>query len=85
MKGCGTPVATAPPRTMSRLQSCVATDREILLRPYVGEGRNNVFRSGRCANPLCEAVQDWFGSSVGIEEENGSSLLDLLCWTHHYT
>jgi hypothetical protein len=28
--------------TMSRLQSCVATDSEGLLRPRVGEGRNNV-------------------------------------------
>ena len=26
IKVCGTPVATAPPRTMSRLQSGVATD-----------------------------------------------------------
>jgi hypothetical protein len=32
------PMATAPPRTVSRLQSGVATDWEILLRPDVGEG-----------------------------------------------
>ena len=44
IKVCGTPVATAPPRTMSRLQSGVATDYEILLRPGVGEGRNNVLK-----------------------------------------
>ena len=69
IKGCGTPVATAPPRTVSRVQSCVATDWEILLRPDVGEGRNNVFRRGRCADQLCEAVEDRFCSSVGIEEK----------------
>jgi len=56
---------------VSRVQSLVATDWEILLRPRVGEGRNNVLRRGRCVGPVCEAVQDWFGSSVGIEEENG--------------
>ena len=33
INGCGTPVAAAPPRTVSRLQSCVVTDWEILLRP----------------------------------------------------
>ena len=42
VSGCGTREATAPPRTMSRLQSCVATDWGILLRPGVGEGRNNL-------------------------------------------
>ena len=68
--GCGTPVATAPPRTMSRLQSCVATDREILLRPDVGEGRNNALRRGQCANPQCEAVHGRFGSSRVIEQQS---------------
>ena len=38
IKGCGTPEATAPPRTVSRVQSCVATDWEILLRSDVREG-----------------------------------------------
>lgn len=38
IEGCGTPVATAPPRTVSRVQSGVATDWEILLRFSVGEG-----------------------------------------------
>jgi len=64
IKGCGTPVATMLPQTVSRLQPCVATEWEILLRPRVGEGRNNVLRRGRCTNPLCEAVQDWSSSSV---------------------
>jgi len=27
--------------------------------------------------PLCEAVQDRFGSSVGIEEENGRDQKDI--------
>lgn len=36
--GCGTPVATAPPQTVSRLQPFVAISWEILLRPRVGEG-----------------------------------------------
>lgn len=43
-KGCSTPVATVPPRTLSRLQPFVATDWKILLRPGVGEGRNNVLK-----------------------------------------
>jgi hypothetical protein len=33
IKGRGTLVATAPPQAVSRLQPCVATDWEILLRP----------------------------------------------------
>ncbi len=45
-KGCGTPVATAPPRTMSRLQTCVATDTEDVLRLCMGEGRNTMLRRG---------------------------------------
>jgi hypothetical protein len=49
IKGCGTPMATAPPRKVSRVQVGVATDWDILLRPDVGEGRNNVLRRGRCA------------------------------------
>ena len=69
IKGCGTPEATAPPRTVSRVQSCVATDWEILLRPDVGEGRNMVLRRGRCADQVCEAVEDRFCPSVGIKEE----------------
>jgi hypothetical protein len=40
------PVATAPPRTVSRLQPFVATDSEGLLRPSVGEGRNMMLRRG---------------------------------------
>jgi len=56
IKGRGTPVATAPSRTVSRVQSRVGTDWEILLRPDVGEGRYNVFRGGRCADQLCQAV-----------------------------
>ena len=59
-------MATAPSRTMSRLQPRVATDWKILLRPGVGEGRNTVLRRGRCANPLSKAVQDRFDASVGI-------------------
>lgn len=55
-KGCGTPMATAPSRTMSRLQPCFATDREILLRPDVGEGRNNVLKRNWCACPRSESV-----------------------------
>ncbi len=56
--GCGTPVATAPPRTVSRVQACVATNRDILLRPGLGEGRNTVLKRGRCASLLCGAVRD---------------------------
>src|SRR5574337_1810786 len=47
---------------MSRLQSCVATDWEILLRPRVGEGRNTMVRRGWCANPVSDSVHDRFGS-----------------------
>ncbi len=50
VRGCGTPVATAPPRTVSRVQACVATDWGILLRPGVGEGRNTMVKRGRCAS-----------------------------------
>jgi hypothetical protein len=42
IKACGTLEAIAPPRTVSRVQSCVTTGWEILLRPRLGEGRNNV-------------------------------------------
>ena len=70
IKECGTPVATVPPQTVSRLQSCVATDSEELLRPGVGEGHTTILRRGRCANLLCEAAQDCNGSSAWIEEQN---------------
>jgi hypothetical protein len=69
-QGCGTPVATAPSRTMSRLQSCVAIDWEILLRPRVGEGRNTMLRRGRCASPVSESVHGRLGSSIVIEEQS---------------
>ncbi len=65
--GCGTAMETAPPRTVLRLQSRVATDSGCLLLSSPTRGRNNVFRRGRCAHPLCEAVQDRFGASGGIE------------------
>ena len=68
IKGCGTPVATAPPRSMSRLQPCVATNWEILLRPDVCEGRNTMLRSGWCASPVSESVQGRLGFSRVIEE-----------------
>ena len=45
-----------------RLGDSVASD--------VGEGRNNLLRRGRCADALCEAVQDRFGFSVGNVEDN---------------
>ena len=48
----------------------MATDWGILLRPGVGEGRNNVLRRGRCANPLCEAVHGRLGFSRVIEEQS---------------
>ena len=66
IKGCGTPVATAPSRTMSRLQSCVATNREIQLRPGVGEGRNTVLTRGCYASLVSESVHDRGGSSARI-------------------
>ena len=71
IKGCGTPVATAPSRTMSRVQSCVATDSGGLLRPRVGEGRNHMLRRGRCAGPVCEAVPTPYSYSVSIDKQNG--------------
>jgi len=67
-KGCGTPVATAPPRTMSCLQPCVATNWEILLRPDVCEGRNTMLRRGRCASSVSESVHGRLGFSRVIEE-----------------
>jgi hypothetical protein len=71
IKGCGTPEAIAPPRTVSRVQSYVATDSEDLLRPPIGDGRNNVLRRGRCARPLCEAVPTPSSYSGSIEEQKG--------------
>lgn len=68
--GCGTPVATAPPRTVSRLQSCVATDMENLLRPDVGEERNNVLKMSWCACPTFESVHARLGSSRVIEDRS---------------
>lgn len=68
--GCGTPVAIAPPRTMSRLQPCVATEWEILLRPDVGEERNRMLRRGCCASSVSESVHGRFGSSRVIEEQS---------------
>ena len=64
-------MATAPPRTVSRLQSCVATDWEILLRPGVGEGRNNLLtkRSVR-KSAVCEAIHGRLGFSRVIEERS---------------
>ena len=70
IKGCGTPVATAPSRTMSRLQPCFAIDREILLRPGVGEGATICSRRGQFANPLCEAIHGRLGFSMVIEERS---------------
>ena len=58
-------MATAPPRTVSRLQSGVATDWEILLRPDVGEGRNTMLRRGWCGRLVFESVQNRFGSLRG--------------------
>ncbi len=55
--------------TVSRMQSCVATDSERLLRPRLGEGRNTMLRRGWCVSPVSVAVHDRFGSSVRIEEQ----------------
>lgn len=70
IKGCGTPVATAPPETVSRVQSCVATDWEILLRPCVSEGRNTMLRRGWWASPVSESVHGRLGFSRVIEEQS---------------
>jgi hypothetical protein len=61
--------ATAPSLTMSRLQSCVATDSEDVLRPGVTEGRNTILRRGRCASPVSESVHDRNGASGRVEEQ----------------
>ncbi len=47
-KECGRPVATAPPRTMSRLETCLAKIWEILLRPCGDEGRNTILGRSWC-------------------------------------
>ena len=70
IRGCGTPVATAPPRTVSRLQPFVATDSEGLLRPRLGDGRNTMLRSSWCASPMFESVHGRLGSSRVIEEQS---------------
>lgn len=70
IKGCGTPVATAPSRTMSRLQPPVATHWEILLRPCVSEGRNTMLRRGWYASPVSESVHGRLGFSRVIEEQS---------------
>ena len=69
-QGCGTPLATAPPRTVSRPQSFVTTDWDIQLRPNAGEGRNTMVKRGRCASPLSESVHSRLGFSMVIEEQN---------------
>ena len=46
----------------------MATDWVTLLRPSVGEGRNNVLKRSWCASPVFESVQNRFGSSRVIEE-----------------
>ena len=68
--GCGTPVATAPPRTVSRVQARVATNRDILLRPGVGEGRNNVLKRVGYASLVSESAHDRDSPSGRIEEQN---------------
>ena len=55
--------------TVSRMQSCVATDSERLLRPRLGEGRKTMLTRGWCVSPVPVAVHDRFGSSVRIEEQ----------------
>ncbi len=70
IKGCGAPVATAPSRTMSRLQPRVATDSEDGLRPVVGEGRNPMLRGGCCASSVSESVHSRLGFSMVIEEQS---------------
>lgn len=67
-KGCGTPVATASPRTVSRLQPRFAPDWEIMLCPGVGEGRNNVLKRSWCACARFESVHGRLGFSRGLEE-----------------
>lgn len=57
---------------MSRLQPCVATNREIHLRPGVGEGRNKVLKRGCYASLVSESVHDRDGPSGRIEEQNGT-------------
>ncbi|CUQ67980.1 protein of unknown function [Candidatus Nitrospira inopinata] len=61
------------PRHRGRCHACSRAWPQaggILLRPGVGEGRNNVLRRGRCANPLCEAVHGRLGFSRVIEEQS---------------
>ncbi len=70
IKGCGTTVATAPPQAVSRLQPRFAPDGEILLRPGVGEGRNNVMKRSWFASSVFESVQNRFGSSRVIEDRS---------------
>jgi hypothetical protein len=70
IRGCGAPVATAPPRSVSRVQSCMATYSECLLRPRVGEGRDTMLRRGRCASLVSEAVHGRLGSSRVIKEQS---------------
>ena len=48
----------------------VATDREILLRPDVGEGRNNVLKRSWCASPMFESVHARLGCSRVIEDRS---------------
>jgi hypothetical protein len=55
---------------VSRLQPRFAPDWEILLRPGVGEGRNNVLKGSWCASLVFESVQNRFGSSRVIEAQS---------------
>jgi hypothetical protein len=55
------------PRHRGRCHGCTRAwpqTGEMLLRPGLGEGRNNVLKGGRCASPLCGAVHDRSGSSL---------------------
>lgn len=50
-------MATAPPRKVSRLQSCGATDWEVLLPPGVSKGgATTLLQRGQCTSPQREAV-----------------------------
>jgi len=73
VKGCGTFKATAPPRTMSRVQTCVATDSEDVLHLRVGEGRDRMVKRGRCAS-WCLSLLMVVMALQGESRSGGASL-----------
>lgn len=77
LRGVATPVATAPPRTMLRVQACVATDSEDVLHLRVGEGRDRNGEKRSVRELVSESTHGRDGSSGRIEEQRCESTTSM--------